>query len=97
MSDPRPPRHQPAGVTYLGDTVEHRPGDARADTECVIPEVPAPLPGRAEQVRRWAEVVTGMELDGDGAVHVLDAATWGQRRLRLEELGGPPGIKTPWD
>jgi hypothetical protein len=35
-----------------------------------------------------------MELDDNGAVHLLDAATWRKRRQRLHELGGPP---LPWN
>jgi hypothetical protein len=36
------------------------------------------------------EVMTGLELDDHGVVHVLDAATWQQRRRRLEQQGRPP-------
>jgi hypothetical protein len=35
-------------------------------------------------------VLTGMELDAGGAVQVMDAPTWRERRRRLDELGGPP-------
>ena len=52
-------------------------------------ELPPPVPDEVEQVACWVQVLTGMALDGD-AVHALDAATWQQRRRRLEELGGPP-------
>jgi WD40 repeat protein/serine/threonine protein kinase len=42
----------------------------------------------------WSQVVTGLEtgleVDDLTAVRVLDAATWQQRRQRLQELGGPP-------
>jgi hypothetical protein len=38
-------------------------------------------------------MVTGMELDEDGVFHVLDGASWQQRRQRLEELGGPPYLE----
>jgi WD40 repeat protein len=53
-------------------------------------QVPAPLPGPVEQITCWTELSTGLELDSDGLVHVLDAAAWQQRRFRLQELGGPP-------
>jgi hypothetical protein len=36
------------------------------------------------------QVITGLEVDELTAVHFLDAATWQQRRQRLQELGGPP-------
>lgn len=38
----------------------------------------------------WTQVITGFEVDELTAVRVLDAATWKQRRQRLQELGGPP-------
>ena len=36
----------------------------------------------------WTQVTTGLE--ALTTVRVLDAATWQQRRQRLQELGGPP-------
>ncbi len=53
-------------------------------------EVPDPVEGDPSRILLWAEVLTGMELDSDGALRVLDAATWQQRRQHLEELGGSP-------
>jgi hypothetical protein len=35
-------------------------------------------------------VIARFEVDERTVVHVLDAATWEQRRQRLQELGGPP-------
>ena len=46
--------------------------------------------GSPQQIRRWAELTTGMELDQDGIVRWLDAATWSQRDQELKSLGGPP-------
>jgi eukaryotic-like serine/threonine-protein kinase len=57
-------------------------------------ETPAPLDGEAARISLWAEVVSGMELDQGGGVKLLDAETLRKRRLRLLELGGPPG--TGW-
>ena len=54
-------------------------------------ETPAPLDGEAARISLWAEVVTGMELDGGGGVKLLDAETWRKRHLRLLEQGEPPG------
>jgi WD40 repeat protein len=51
---------------------------------------PAALAGVPPRVTLWAQVVSGMELDADGRIHVLDAAAWQQRRQKLEALGGPP-------
>jgi hypothetical protein len=49
-----------------------------------------PLEGGAGRLRRWAEVITGMELDADGVPRTLDHAAWEKRRQELQELGGPP-------
>jgi hypothetical protein len=40
-----------------------------------------------ERINRWLQVVTGMELDADHAVHVLDAPAWQERRRQLGPLG----------
>jgi hypothetical protein len=53
-------------------------------------KVPQPLRGDPERIKLWTQVITGLEVDDLTAVHVLDAATWEQRRQRLQELGGPP-------
>jgi WD40 repeat protein len=52
--------------------------------------VPAPVPGGVERIRLWVEVLSGKELQPDGAVRVLDAAPWQQRLQRLQTLGGAP-------
>ena len=53
--------------------------------------VPVPVTGTVEHLWLWAQVLTGAELDEHGGVLVLkDAATWLERRRRLEELGGAP-------
>jgi WD40 repeat protein len=52
--------------------------------------VPIPLKWPKERITLWAQVVTGMELDRFGEINRLDAATWQQRRQRLEEWDNPP-------
>jgi len=52
--------------------------------------VPQPIRGDPERIILWIQVITGLEVDELTAVHVLDAATWQQRRQRLQEFGGPP-------
>ena len=42
-----------------------------------------------EQVRRWVEVLTGLDLDADGTLQALDAETWRERRQALQARGGP--------
>jgi WD40 repeat protein/tRNA A-37 threonylcarbamoyl transferase component Bud32 len=52
--------------------------------------IPLPVEGELERIRLWVQVLTSMELDDTGIVHVLDAATWENCRLQLEIKGGPP-------
>jgi WD40 repeat protein/tRNA A-37 threonylcarbamoyl transferase component Bud32 len=51
---------------------------------------PQAVAGGVERIQLWAQVLTGMELDPDGALQILDGPTWQERRRRLERLGGPP-------
>jgi WD40 repeat protein len=53
-------------------------------------ELPAPVAGTPERVRLWVELLTGMELDAQGALTSLGADAVQERRRRLDELGGPP-------
>jgi WD40 repeat protein/tRNA A-37 threonylcarbamoyl transferase component Bud32 len=57
--------------------------------------VPGELAGDPERVRCWVEVLTGLRLDAQGAVHRLDDGARARRRRRLRELGGPPGTVPP--
>src|SRR5262245_11121450 len=52
--------------------------------------LPAPVTGSVEQIKAWAEVLTGGELDDNGVTQVLTADAWQARRRTLEQLGGPP-------
>jgi eukaryotic-like serine/threonine-protein kinase len=52
--------------------------------------VPTELLGDAARIALWCEVLTGMELDANDSVRVLDAATWNDRRRSLAKIGGPP-------
>jgi Flp pilus assembly protein TadD len=51
---------------------------------------PAPLPDDVPRLTAWIEATTGLELDEDGSIRVLDREAWLERRRRLEQLGGPP-------
>jgi WD40 repeat protein/serine/threonine protein kinase len=55
--------------------------------------VPTPVAGEAQRLVLWVQVITGLELDEDDAIRVLDAETWQKRRQRLQDLGGPPVSK----
>ena len=48
------------------------------------------LPDDLPRIATWVEVMTGLELDEQGAVRVLDNAAWSARCERLIPLGGPP-------
>jgi eukaryotic-like serine/threonine-protein kinase len=58
-------------------------------------DVPSPLPGDAERIRCWVEVLAGMELDAEGTIHDLDADALQKRRELLRDLGGPPDGVNP--
>jgi eukaryotic-like serine/threonine-protein kinase len=53
-------------------------------------KVPVAVSGSPKQIQLWVQVVTGLELDANEAVHLLDPETWNQRRRQLQDLGGPP-------
>jgi WD40 repeat protein len=52
-------------------------------------KAPVRLPGDVERIRLWVQVVTGMELDVNGAPQELASEAWRQRVQRLKE-------KDPW-
>jgi WD40 repeat protein/serine/threonine protein kinase len=56
-------------------------------------DMPIPLEGDVERIRLWLQLITGLELDANGAPHGLDAAAWSRYHEELEALGGPPGIQ----
>ncbi len=63
---------------------------ACGDNTARLWELPAPVQGDRERIELWAQVVSGMKLDSDGVIQVLDGDTWGQLHQRLDALGGPP-------
>jgi tetratricopeptide (TPR) repeat protein len=77
----------PDGKTVL--TGSHR-GMAR------LWETPGPLPDDLPRLIAWVETLTGLDLDEQGAIRVLDGAAWRQWRDRLSQLGGPPPADTSW-
>jgi WD40 repeat protein len=60
------------------------------DSTARLWRLPTPVPGGVEQIRLWVEVLSGKEMQPDGAVRVLDAAQWEERLQRLQTLGGAP-------
>jgi WD40 repeat protein len=53
-------------------------------------KAPGLVKGDVQRIVLWTQVLTGMELDVDGAVHTLDIDEWRLRRQQLEALGGSP-------
>jgi WD40 repeat protein/serine/threonine protein kinase len=54
-------------------------------------DVPAAQLGEPGRLRLWAQVTTGMELDEQGTMTVLDHPTWRERQARLAELSRSRG------
>jgi hypothetical protein len=46
-----------------------------------------PMVGEPDQIELSSQVVTGMELEANGGVRVLDSATWQERSSRLNDSG----------
>ena len=53
-------------------------------------QVPPPVPDEPRRIALWVQVITGMELDANGAIRVLDGAAWHRTRANLDNLGGRP-------
>ena len=51
---------------------------------------PAPLHGDLPRLTAWLEAATGLTLDEQGAIRVLDGDAWHERRRQLEQLGELP-------
>ena len=45
-----------------------------------------PMEEDVQRITLWLQVVTGMELDAEGTLHVLDAGNWQRRRQRLDGI-----------
>jgi WD40 repeat protein len=60
------------------------------DQTARIWSLPTVVQGTPERIRIWVEILTGMELDAQGATRQLDPEAWRERRRRLQELGGAP-------
>ena len=48
------------------------------------------LPDDLERVANWVEVLTGLTLDENGSIQILDNAAWLRRREKVKQQGGPP-------
>jgi Flp pilus assembly protein TadD len=52
----------------------------------------AELPDDLPRLKVWVETLTGLELNEQSGIRVLDASAWTGRRRRLHQMGGPPDI-----
>jgi WD40 repeat protein len=53
-------------------------------------QIPEPVPGSAERIELWVQVITGKELSESGRTGNLASTTWLARRAQLQALGGAP-------
>ena len=87
IGEPMPCHEQIEGVAFGPDgrtILTRHPGGAR------LWDIPGLIPDDLPRITLRVQVMTGMELDEQGSVHILDSATWRQRRQRLSDLGGFP-------
>ena len=53
------------------------------------------LPDDLERVASWVEVLTGLTLDENGSIQILDNAAWLRGREKVKQQGGPPVADAP--
>jgi len=86
-----PPMQHGEAVHYVAFTADgKRMMSMSVNGEFRSQDVPSSLPGNAQRIRCWVELLTGMELDAEGAIHDLTPDALQERRQRLRQLGGPP-------
>jgi WD40 repeat protein len=85
-----PLRHQGAvyAVAFSRDGKTLATGSTDGDVR--LWETPLPLPGAADQITAWTQVITGMALNPDDRIRELDTAAWLRARERLQQLGRDP-------
>jgi WD40 repeat protein len=52
--------------------------------------LPTPVEGAPQRIASWAQVLTGLGVDEQGGMVVLDGPAWRKCQQRLADLGGPP-------
>jgi len=86
-----PPMQHGEAVHYVAFTADgKRMMSMSVNAEFRSQDVPSSLTGDAQRIRCWVELLTGMELDAEGAIHDLGPDALQERRQRLRQLGGPP-------
>ncbi len=61
---------------------------ASGDGTVLLRKIPEPVVGTPERLSCWIQVLTGLELEENGLVRVLNADAWQQRQQRLNEPDG---------
>jgi WD40 repeat protein len=61
--------------------------------------VPSPVTDKLEQLVRWIEVLTSMEIDAKGTIRVVDPKAWQERRdeIKTRAVGPDGGTAKAWD
>ena len=92
LGPPIPSPDKVAAVAYGpdGKTILVGGGDGTAR----LFRLPSELPDDLDRVAAEMGVVTGLELDAESTVRVLDNKAWLDRRDRLEQLGGRAQMRT---
>jgi len=61
----------------------------RANAALLCP-LTMPIQGDPNRLVLWTQIITGIELNADGAEQLLTVPAWLEKKRALDELGGPP-------
>jgi serine/threonine protein kinase/WD40 repeat protein len=92
-----PPRRPPGvwGLAFAPDGEAVLVGHGGRNIGYYLVPVQRPVPDDAPRLVLSAQVLTGLELDEGGAIRVLNATAWNDRRRQLDEMGGSLLPKSP--
>jgi WD40 repeat protein len=85
-----PPVHHPGPVAALAFRSDGMYLSGSLDGTIRKTRLPEAIPDDLAQVRLWARVVTGLDLDENNAVRVLDGSTWRRLQQRLMDRDPAP-------
>ena len=54
---------------------------------------PGEIEGEPGRLVLWAQLITGMRLDDNDSIQILDAAAWCECQRELTEMGGAPVLE----
>jgi tetratricopeptide (TPR) repeat protein len=92
-------RHGAQALGLAWSPTENLVATASDDAALRLWAVPAPARADLARLIRWTEVLTGMELDAQGTIHVLDPKTWQDWADHYLADAGSPNATTvqAWD